>query len=247
MHLRIGYFIRSIAALNRIGLNLKPRLWLFKAARALFPVAVTGGSGWLFKWLLKATEYLIINSRSDADAQAALAIMKHVHGGGKGGGMYRDRIADQMCREADEELTYHSNVAPEPMSIIIYNLPSGCRLWFNMLPGGEIAVGWGFLQPGAGEPEFWRRKGPVEDDYSTEHHLTPTGWVEGTRRSFGKITGKEVQRPQDAVETWEHRTTQSSPASRDKNHAAMLWHDDSSPESRRVLHAKFSPPFPKIR
>ena len=173
--------------------------------------------------------------------------MKHVHGGGKGGGMYRDRIADQMCREADEELTYHSNVAPEPMSIIIYNLPSGCRLWFNMLPGGEIAVGWGFLQPGAGEPEFWRRKGPVEDDYSTEHHLTPTGWVEGTRRSFGKITGKEVQRPQDAVETWEHRTTQSSPASRDKNHAAMLWHDDSSPESRRVLHAKFSPPFPKIR
>ena len=122
--------------------------------------------------------------------------------------MYRDRIADQMCREADEELTYHSNVAPEPMSIIIYNLPSGCRLWFNMLPGGEIAVGWGFLQPGADEPEFWRRKGPVEDDYSTEHYLTPTGWVDkggaGTHRSFGKITARRCS---DHRTPWKRPTT----------------------------------------
>ena len=72
--------------------------------------------------------------------------------------MYRDRIAEQMCREPDEELSYVSAVAPGNMSVIIYNLSSGCRLWFNMLPGGEIAVGWGFLQPGEDDGEmFWRK------------------------------------------------------------------------------------------
>ena len=163
MHLRIGYFLRLIAGLNRIGLALKPRLWLLKALKALFPAAMTGGSGWLFKLLLRATEYLIVNSRSDADAQSALAIMKQVHGKGA---MYRDRIADQMCRDPDEERIYYGTAARCNMSIIIYNLPSGCRLWFNMLKGGDIAVGWGFLQPGAEEPEFWSR--PAEPEATLE-------------------------------------------------------------------------------
>ena len=145
MHLRIGYFIRTIAVLNRIGLALQPRVWLLKAAKELFPVAVTGGSSWLFKWLLKATEYLIVNSRSDADAQAALAIMKHVHGGGKGGGMYRDRIADQMCREADEELTYHSNVAPEPMSIIITTCRAAAASGSTCCQAGKSPSAGGFF------------------------------------------------------------------------------------------------------
>ena len=123
----------------------------------MFPVVVDGGSTWLFKLLLKAVEHLIINSRSDADAQAALAILKGVHGGR--GAMYRDRIADQMCREADEELSYYSDVSRGNMSVIIYNLSSGCRLWFNMLQGGEIAVGWGFLHPGDDDGDmFWRRQ-----------------------------------------------------------------------------------------
>ena len=47
--------------------------------------------------------------------------------------MYRDRIADQMCRDPDEERSYYGTAARCNMSIIIYNLPSGCRLWFNML------------------------------------------------------------------------------------------------------------------
>ena len=160
MHLRIGWFIRLIAALNRIGLALKPRLWLLKLLKALFPVAVGGGS-WLFKLLLKATEYLIVSSRSDADAQAALAILKHVHGGGSNGGMYRDRIADQMCRPPDEEVSYYSDASRCNMSAIIYSLPSGCRLWFIMLLGGDIAVGWGFLSPGEDDAQKpWRRQPP---------------------------------------------------------------------------------------
>lgn len=192
MHLRIGYFIRTIAALNRIGLALKPRLWLLKGLRSLFPVAVTGGSGWLFKWLLKATEYLIVNSRSDADAQAALAIMKHVHGGGKAG-MYRDRIADQMCRDPDEELSYYGTAARCNMSIIIYNLPSGCRLWFNMLLGGDIAVGWGFLQPGADYPEFWSR--PPEPEATPESRAPATATRQRRslrRRSQSRPARREI-------------------------------------------------------
>lgn len=155
MHLKIGYFLRPIAALNRLGLALKPRLWLCKALRAVFPIVIDGPT-WLFKLLLKVAERLIARSRSDADAQAALAILKQVHGKGA---MYRDRIAVQMCREPDEELSYYSTVAHGNMSVIVYNLPSGCRLWFNMLPDGEIAVGWGFLQPQEDDGEmFWRRQ-----------------------------------------------------------------------------------------
>ena len=165
MHLKIGYFLRFIAALNRVGLGFRSRLWLFKALRVVFPVVVDGGSTWLFKLLLKAVEHLIINSRSDADAQAALAILKGVHGGSRvliRGAMYRDRIADQMCREADEELSYYSDVSRGNMSVIIYNLSSGCRLWFNMLQGGEMAaavVDGSFLHPGDDDGDmFWRRQ-----------------------------------------------------------------------------------------
>ena len=76
--------------------------------------------------------------------------------------MYRDRIADQMCRAPDEEVSYYGTVERCNMSAIIYNLPSGCRLWFIMLLGGDIAVGWGFLPPGADDAQKpWRRNPPA--------------------------------------------------------------------------------------
>ncbi len=87
----------------------------------------------------------------------------------------------------------------------------------------------------------------MEDDFSVEHHLTAGGWVEGTHRSFGKVS-KKVERPQNAVETWAHRTTQSSPGSQEKHHVQMLWCDESVPENEREeLHAKFERPFPQTR
>ena len=158
MHLKIGYFLRFIAALNRVGLGFRSRLWLFKALRVVFPVVVDGGSTWLFKLLLKAVEHLIINSRSDADAQAALAILKGVHGGR--GAMYRDRIADQMCREADEELSYYSDVSRGNMSVIIYNLSSGCRLWVQHVAGwGDRCRDGVSSHPGDDDGDmFWRRQ-----------------------------------------------------------------------------------------
>ena len=84
----------------------------------------------------------------------------------------------------------------------------------------------------------------MEDDYSTEYHLTPSGWVAGTRRYFGRVQGKEVKRPQNAVETWEHQITQASMYSKEVQHRRRLWYDESIPESeRKALHAKFTRPF----
>ena len=39
------------------------------------------------------------------------------------------------------------------------------------------------------------------DNLLTEYHLTPDGWVKGTERQFRTIVGKEVERPQNAMET----------------------------------------------
>ena len=83
------------------------------------------------------------------------------------------------------------------------------------------------------------------DDYSTEYHLTPDGWVKGSERFFSR-PHKEVERPQNAVETWEDHATQSSIYSDDYHHVKMLWHDESVPKSERDgLHAKFKRPFPE--
>ncbi len=85
----------------------------------------------------------------------------------------------------------------------------------------------------------------MEDDFSVEHHLTADGWVEGTHRSFGRLS-KRGERPQNAVETWVHRATQSSPAARENHHMRMLWHDESVLENmREALRGKFKRPFPQ--
>ena len=54
------------------------------------------------------------------------------------------------------------------------------------------------------------------DDHRVEYHLTPTGWVKGTSRTFGRINGEERPRPVDAVETWEEHIFQRSTWSRDE-------------------------------
>jgi hypothetical protein len=48
------------------------------------------------------------------------------------------------------------------------------------------------------------------DDVRIEYHLTPGGWVRGTRRLFSQVTGAEVPRPAEAVATFEHREYDSS-------------------------------------
>jgi hypothetical protein len=48
------------------------------------------------------------------------------------------------------------------------------------------------------------------DQWTQEHHLTPKGWVKGTRTYFGDLEGKVVPRPLDTVETWIQESYQRS-------------------------------------
>ena len=74
--------------------------------------------------------------------------------------------------------------------------------------------------------------------------MTPGGWVEGTYRYFGKAIYGEVERPQNAVETWAHRLYQRSMWSPEKFSAEMIWYDASVPEAERAaLRARFTRPF----
>ena len=78
------------------------------------------------------------------------------------------------------------------------------------------------------------------DDLKTEYHLTPTGWVKGTKRYFGIIDGDDVKRPDNAVETWQEHIYQRSMWSDESVTFGMLWHDESIPESdREAIRAKF--------
>jgi hypothetical protein len=48
------------------------------------------------------------------------------------------------------------------------------------------------------------------DNWRQEYHLTPNGWIKRTDRSYGHVQGDPVERPIEAVETWEEHITQSS-------------------------------------
>ena len=81
------------------------------------------------------------------------------------------------------------------------------------------------------------------DDVRTEYHLTPDGWVKGTCRYFGS-SENEVERPHNAVETWENRLYQRSGWSSEEISAEMIWHNASVPEAEReALRARFTRPF----
>ena len=79
----------------------------------------------------------------------------------------------------------------------------------------------------------------ASDNLWTEYHLTPHGWVEGTERFFQNVT-KKVERPQDAVETWQQHIYQRSDWSPEETTVSMIWHDPSkSEEERKHLRDKF--------
>ena len=74
----------------------------------------------------------------------------------------------------------------------------------------------------------------TEDNVLTEYHLTPAGWVKGTERYFRKVAGKgEIERPQEAVETWERHIYQRSMWSQENYRVRMVWKDESVPEPNR--------------
>ena len=156
MQLKACYFLKLVAVANQLGIAVKPFLWVAKWLVWLIPPAVS--PRWLVKLALKLIVELAKKSRADADARFVMEVLKTVHGGGFP--MFKDRIILQMCREPDEEHTYYSNTAHGNMSVMVYMLPSGCRLWFNVLAGSSV-VGSGLLQPGESEDEmFWKQPRP---------------------------------------------------------------------------------------
>ena len=151
--LKASYFLRLVAIANRLGIAIKPFLWFSKVLVWLTPPAVC--PRWLVKLVLKLIEELSNRSRVDADARFAMEVMKVVHGGSYP--MFMERILLEMGHEPDEEHAYYSSVARGTMTVIVYKLPSGCRIWFNVLAGSSI-VGGGILQPDeSDEKMFWKQ------------------------------------------------------------------------------------------
>jgi hypothetical protein len=84
----------------------------------------------------------------------------------------------------------------------------------------------------------------AHDDVRTEYHLTREGWVTGTHRYFGKISGKVVERPRNAVEAWECHIQQPTMYEVERRSTKMLWHDGSLPQPERdALRVRFKRPF----
>lgn len=63
----------------------------------------------------------------------------------------------------------------------------------------------------------------AEDDYKTEDHLTPNGWVTGTKSNFGRIIGGKISRPADAVLTMEYHDYQRSSWSASETSWEIIW------------------------
>lgn len=63
----------------------------------------------------------------------------------------------------------------------------------------------------------------ADDHYQTEHHLTRSGWIEGTTRFFGRVQGPEVARPEGAVATFECEVYQRSRWSGEERTWKKLW------------------------
>lgn len=84
----------------------------------------------------------------------------------------------------------------------------------------------------------------LHDDVRTEYYLTRESWVKGTHRFFGKVSGKVVERPRNAVETWECHIHQPTVYRSKQRITKMLWHDESVPQAERdALRARFKCPF----
>jgi hypothetical protein len=80
------------------------------------------------------------------------------------------------------------------------------------------------------------------DDVETEWHLTPRGWIQGTRWFFGK-TDKEIPPPHDRVLTMVDRTYQRSGWSKEENTQRETWRSASlTPEELSDLRRKYTDP-----
>jgi hypothetical protein len=83
----------------------------------------------------------------------------------------------------------------------------------------------------------------AEDDLRCQFHLTPRGWIAGTRWFFGKVEGAPVKRPTDAAATYDLHITQASPYSKEKRTWKCVWVDAKiDTASRDALYERFPQP-----
>jgi hypothetical protein len=73
------------------------------------------------------------------------------------------------------------------------------------------------------------------DVFEQLFHLTPAGWVRGDDAK---------PRPEDAIETWKERLTQSSMHAATYSTTKMVWANPSyTDEDRAAISGRFKPPF----
>ena len=70
------------------------------------------------------------------------------------------------------------------------------------------------------------------DRYTTEFHLTPTGWQSGNSTFFGKPQGETVEPPEDRVETWIHSVFQASEWSNEEHSWQLDWESNEASKAR---------------
>jgi len=81
------------------------------------------------------------------------------------------------------------------------------------------------------------------DKPSQEFHLTPRGWVSGTRREFGAVQGEVVYRPTEAIETWLEEMVLSYIHCADVYSWRLIWSDLTMTEAeRRRIRLQFPKP-----
>ena len=77
------------------------------------------------------------------------------------------------------------------------------------------------------------------DRTTSEYHLTPNGWIEGTDKVYDHIQ-KKVEPPIDRVETWERRMIQSYSFSPEQVTWHCIWKSpDYTDKERAELTTKY--------
>jgi hypothetical protein len=82
----------------------------------------------------------------------------------------------------------------------------------------------------------------ADDDYATDWHLTPRGWVQGTDVYFGRPTA-ESPPPEDRVLTMRDRVYQRSNWSREEKSWTQIWRSPVISDSEiAALRARYADP-----
>ena len=81
------------------------------------------------------------------------------------------------------------------------------------------------------------------DHFTITWHLTPSGWVSGSSTDFGKLSGEEIERPKDALESWVFEVYQKSAYSVEERTWEIVW---SAPNANEGIISELHKTYPKV-